>query len=99
MDMFADEPTISMHENYRINLKHKLNELMINSPTLLIVIPTLSIVLSYFGTYVAKYPLFVVDYGNYEFMGIAVLRGGTPRSRPCRMWRHALTLEAMDAMK
>ena len=47
------------------NIKAKLRHYMENSTTLIVIIPSISIALSYLGTYVAKYPLFLVDYdGN-----------------------------------
>ena len=46
------------------NLKAYLQNVMTNSPTLITIIPSISIALSYVGTYVAKYPLFLVEYNE-----------------------------------
>lgn len=55
-----------------IRLKANLRKMMEDSSTLIVAIPSVCIVLSYLGTYVAKYPLFVVDYGSDEFFGIGL---------------------------
>lgn len=46
------------------NLKAYLRNAMSSSPTLITIIPSISIALSYLGTYVAKYPLFLVEYNE-----------------------------------
>mmetsp|Transcript_14214 Transcript_14214/g.21005 ORF Transcript_14214/g.21005 Transcript_14214/m.21005 type:complete len:511 (+) Transcript_14214:147-1679(+) len=67
---FIDEPP-ELRPNI-LSLKTKLRKMMEDSSNLLIVIPTISIVLSYLGSYVAKYPFFVVDYGSEKFLGIGL---------------------------
>lgn len=49
-------------------LKAKLRNAMANSSTLMIIIPSIAIALSYMGTYVAKYPLFLLEYSDNDVL-------------------------------
>jgi len=49
-------------------LKAKLRDAMSKSSTLMIIIPSIAIALSYMGTYVAKYPLFLVEYSDDDVL-------------------------------
>ena len=46
------------------NFKAKLRTTMANSSSLNVIIPSISIALSYLGTYVAKYPLFLLEHDD-----------------------------------
>mmetsp|Transcript_13721 Transcript_13721/g.20905 ORF Transcript_13721/g.20905 Transcript_13721/m.20905 type:complete len:514 (+) Transcript_13721:82-1623(+) len=54
----------------------RLRQKMKDSSTLLVLIPTFCIFLSFLGTYIAKYPLFVVDYGNEKLFGNLGIKDG-----------------------